>query len=286
MMEFKLAQLDWNNILKDWVSGIYYTRRDWKRLSVTDESINNDWTHGRVTSPTFARVRIITLEWYIDRWDSEQNSIWYMESVFALSEWVDWKRSLYIVDNRDNEWTLDVKVKEPLSIDHADTNFPEVAWKRRVVLESIESPIYKSYQEILESWLEWQYGWIELECELESELDDYYNLIECETSWNQPTPARFVITCMNKIDSPLTIKNLSANNRFALDIDAVAWDVIIINSEDYTVTKNWINIAWDRIEWSIFPYISWTTIFNVYDLDWDLYEKDIQVDIYFRNNLL
>jgi len=288
-MEFKLAQLDWKNILKDSISGIYYTRRDWKKLMVSDESVMNDWADWRIVSRTYARYRVITLEGYIDRmWDvPEETAVSYLESLFSLTEgWNSGERELYIMDTYDNEWTIKVKVKEPFYCDYADTSFPEAAWKWRVVLESTSDPIYKSYQEVIESGLEWQYGWMELECELWSELDDYYNIIECQTLGNLPTPAKFVITATANINKPLTIRNLTAWNEFVLNIDAVVWDIIVIDSNTYTVTKNWVNTIANRVEWSVFPFISGTTLFTIFDVDWDLYEKDLTIDIYFRDNLL
>jgi len=288
-MEFKLAQLDWKNILKDSVSGIYYTRRDWKKLMVTDESVMNDWADGRIVSRTYARYRVITLEWYIDRMSDtpEEEVVSYLEQLFSLTEWGNsGERELYIQDIYDNERTLNVKVKESFYCDYADTSFTEAVRKWRVVLESTSDPVFKSYQEIIESGLEWQYGWVELDCELWTELDDYYNMIECETIGNQPAPAKFVITATGNINKPLTIRNLTAWNEFVLDIDAVAGDVIIIDSNTYTVTKNGVNAIADRLEWSVFPFISGTTLFTIFDIDGDLYEKDLTIDIYFRDNLL
>ena len=57
----------------------------------------------------------------------------------------------------DNEWTLDVKVKDPISLVEYDDSFKGSAWKWQVVLESTTDPTYKSYTEKLESGVESTY---------------------------------------------------------------------------------------------------------------------------------
>jgi len=166
-MDFKEAKINWQDILKWTSSGIVYTFKDWRKVLTTDNSENIDWVHGRNVSPTYARVRVITLEWVSDRiWNplEEQSSIEYLQKIFAL-QWALSsleEKELYIKDLYDNEWILNVKVKEPLDIVEWDDSFVWSYWKWRVVLESTKEPIYKSLNEILNSSLEWNYGWFNL----------------------------------------------------------------------------------------------------------------------------
>ena len=170
-MDFKIAKLNWDDILKNNDSWIIYTFKDWRKLTVSDDSENIDWIHGRNVSPTYARIRIITLEWISDRvWNplEDQNSIEYLQKIFALQ----WslvsleEKELYIKDMYDNEWTLKVKIKEPLEIVEWDESFVWSYWKWRVVLESTKEPVYKSLNEILNTSLEWNYWGFKLSYKL------------------------------------------------------------------------------------------------------------------------
>ena len=66
-MDFKIAKLDGLDILLDSASGIYYTSKEWRRITTDDTSTNIAGYHGRNVSPTFARKRVITLEGIIQR---------------------------------------------------------------------------------------------------------------------------------------------------------------------------------------------------------------------------
>jgi len=290
-MDFKEAKINWQDILKWSSSGIVYTFKDWRKVLTTDNSENIDWVHGRNVSPTYARVRVITLEWVSDRiWNplEEQSSIEYLQKIFAL-QWALSsleEKELYIKDLYDNEWILNVKVKEPLDIVEWDDSFVWSYWKWRVVLESTKEPIYKSLNEILNSSLEWNYGWFNLGFKLWNSFNQIDNIIECNTTWNIDTPARIEITVNWDINKPLMIRDLTKKTFFWLDIDAVAWDKIVIDSEFYTVTKNWENILSNRLPWSMWVRILETTKLLIEDKDGNIPFNDFEINIYFRNSLL
>ena len=290
-MDFKEAKINWQDILKWSSSWIVYTFKDWRKVLTTDNSENIDWVHGRNVSPTYARVRVITLEWVSDRiWNplEEQSSIEYLQKIFAL-QWALSsleEKELYIRDLYDNEWILNVKIKEPLDIVEWDDSFVWSYWKWRVVLESTKEPIYKSLNEILNSSLEWNYGWFNLGFKLWNSFNEIDNIIECNTTWNIDTPARIEITVNWDINKPLMIRDLTKKTFFWLDIDAVAWDKIVIDSEFYTVTKNWENILSNRLPWSMWVRILETTKLLIEDKDGNIPFNDFEINIYFRNSLL
>lgn len=291
-MDFKQAKINWQDILKESDSWIIYTFKDWRKLSTTDNSENIDGVHGRNVSPTYARVRIITLEWISDRiWNplKDQEQIEYLQKLFAL-QWdlskLD-EKQLYIKDVYDNEWILNVKIKEPLEVLEWDENFIWSHYKWRVVLESTKEPIYKSLNELLESSTEWHYWWFKLWFILWKSFNEIDNIIECNTTtWNIDTPARIEINVNWEINKPLMIKDLTKDTFFWLDIDASSWDKIIIDSSNYTVTKNWENILSSRIPGSIWIRIWESTKILIEDKDGNIPFNDFLINIYFRNSLL
>lgn len=285
-MDFKQAKLDWVDILQDW---IIYTQTDRRKLAVNDDSRDIEGVHGRITSPLYARYRIITLEGLIDRlsW-SEQDKINHLQNIFYLQSDLSSsleERELYIKDNYNQEWNINVKIKEPIEFIEGDDDFIWSHWRWRVVLESTSSPVYKSFDELLINGNEWNFWGLTMWFELWEAWDEYDEIIEINTLKTQ-TYTRFELDAIWDIDSPLTIKNITNNTFFALDISAVSWDKIIIDSDKYTVTKNWENIIWNRIEGSIWQRISWDNQFIVTDKDWNVFNKDLSVKIYYRNALL
>ncbi len=284
-MDFKQVKLDWVDILQD---GIIYTYVNWRKLAVNDESRDIEWVHWRNTSPLYARYRIITIEWVLDRvilWESTK--VQHLQDLFSLQSNLSAleNRELYVKDSFDNEWKLYVKIKEPLEFIEGDDTMTWSYWKWRVVLESTSSPIYKSFNELYISWNEWNFWWFTMWFELWVAWDELDEIIELSTYKTQ-TYTRFEIDVIWDINSPLTIKNITNDTFFALDITAVSWDKIIIDSENYTATKNWVNVIWNRISWSIWQEISWVNQFIVTDIDWNILNKDLTIKIYYRNALL
>lgn len=284
-MDFKNLRINWVNPIMD--DSMIYTKKEWLKLSVDDDSQNVEWAHERIISPTLARVRTITLEWVIDRafsWASDKVN--HLRSIFALQDedLFEVKESeLYIKDIYDSEWIINIKVKEPLDIVEGDEQFYGEYWKWRVVLESTKSPVYKSYNENIVDWVSWKiWGW-RLGVKLGKAMNESSSVMQANTL-NSKTDTRFEITANGNITSPLTIRNLVTNEFFALDISAVSGDIIIVDTSNYTVTKNGVNILGNRISWSSWLKIKWNNQFTIYD---SLGSFDIfSAKLYFRNAML
>jgi hypothetical protein len=293
-MEFTTGTLDWKNILGDGTLGVLYTQRNRKRLITDDSSINTEWSHGRTTSPLYARTRVITIEGYIDRLGNakEQEAVEYLENLFALQSdpGVLIPRVFHLVDEYWNERNINVKVKEPLDLVAADDGFKEAAYKRRVVLESTDNPFFLSVDDVEQSGLEWQYWGFSIDGTdwfiLGLPRDEYFNFIECESTGNVQSYPRFVITAVWSVETPLIIRNLTTGSEFKIDISAVVWDVIVVDADTYEITKNWVDISYAREEGSIWPVINGVTRFGIEDAFWGIPDNDLNITIYFKNCLL
>lgn len=284
-MDFKDLRINWVNPIID--DSMIYTKKERLKLSVDDDNQNIEWTHARIVSPTLARVRTITLEGIIDRAFSwAETKVNHLRSIFALQDddlFQVINKELYVKDIYDSEWIINVKVKEPLDIVEWDEQFYWEYWRWRVVLESTKSPFYKSYNQNLiegEAWKIW--GW-KLWVKLGKAMNELSWIIQANTL-NTKTDTRFEINISSTITSPLTIRNLVTNEFFSLDITAIAGDIIIIDSSDYTVTKNWVNILWNRIFWSSWLKIKWNNQFIIYDNSWFII--NLWIKLYFRNAML
>jgi hypothetical protein len=94
------------------------------------------------------------------------------------------------------------------------------------------------------------------------------------------------LNCTGDVDGPVIIKNITDGSSFVMDIDWVDGDVIVVNSKDETITKNWVSQWGARQEWSVRPIVLWTTRFLVFDKDGWLYGSDFDIEITFNDVLM
>lgn len=128
------------------------TVANWKSLDVSDEQSNVQGFHGVKLSPTFARGRRITLEGIIVADDHEASSkgIDYLEELFALQGIPSQVELLpfTVTDEQDRIWTINAKIKEPLSIEINDDDYLQGANRRwRVVLQAEDPRYYNAIEE-------------------------------------------------------------------------------------------------------------------------------------------
>lgn len=293
LMEALQIKIDNQDILRDGVSGIYYTQKSWRQLSVSDNASDRQWWHGRTVSPTFARVRIITLEGYIDRKTNpatELDVVKFMENLFPLQAdpSILSPRVLYVKDVYNREWALDVKVKEPLDIFEGDSGFKGSHWTWRVVLESVGDPTYFSPGELLETGIEGIYGGTPLGVAFPFAMSSMLNAIEVINIGNSASYPRIEITVNagHTLTSPLMIGNMTDGTTFSLLVDWVEWDLIVIDSENMKCYKNDLDITSLRSVGSIWPKVVWTTNFIINDNWGGVVDSDFSVNIYYKNSLL
>lgn len=288
-MDFKEIKINWQKIDIPW---IYFTNVVWRKLSASDQSKNLEGLHSRVVSPTFARVRIITIEWIVEKLDNTEFSasrINHLQNIFSLQTDLSEleEKELYIKDIFWNEWKMPVKVKEPFDFDEWDTNLVWSHWKFRVVLESTKSPIYRSFEENSVESSSSDFGWFCLDFELEKAFDESSWALQVNILWNVSVPLRFELVAVSTVIFPVIIRNLKTEEFFKIEnlANLKPWDKIIIDSENFSLLLNDENIIEKRASWSTWLKASWSSSFLVTDSSSSLDEK-ILSRVYFSNSML
>lgn len=287
-MDFKEIKINWQKIDIPW---IYFTNVNWRKLSVSENSKNIDWTHSRIVSPTYARVRIITIEWIVDKlWDTDFSAekIYHLQNIFALQTDLSEleEKEVYIKDIFWNEWKILVKIKEPFDFEEADQNLVWSHWKFRVVLESTKSPIYKSFEENFIFWNNWDFWGFNLDFELGKAFDEENWIMQINVLWSVAIPLRFEILAKDRVKAPLTIRNIKNWEFFKIENieDLQAGDVLLIDTENFLVLKNWENIIEKRAPGSTWLTAQWSSSFLITDNSW-IWDK-FDTKVYFSNSML
>lgn len=290
-MDLLSAKIDGVDILGDGSLGIYYTAKNWRNSkSSRDTSTNNEGAHGRSVSKTLVDKRVVSFEGYIDRmWsETEEEALAHLLELFRLSGTTetDYTRELSITDPYGNEWLLPVKIREDIDIKEGDESFRGSHYAWRVVLESVGGPEYKSAIPTTVSWGESEYGGFEIPFEMEFPMDDYINLYTISAYGTTQSPLRFEITITDTIDDYIKIKNITDGTFFQVNTSAVAGDVFVIDTTNYTLTKNGVSIKHLREPGSTWQMIRGTKSFTLEDSDGGLLEPDFTATITLHDYLL
>jgi len=264
---------------------------NWYKLDVSDEQHNIQGFHWIKVSPTYARWRRIEIQGLLLADTRAWSNKWisFLRNLFALQwtfEKTDFKSFAFTDDNWNN-WQIFCKIKEPLDIELMDDDYP--GWmprKWRIVIQA-EDPYIYSLETHQVYWLEWFYWWVKIWTKLWTKLNEYYNEIQVVNQWNVASPLKITLNVSKQVNKPLKIRNIITWKRFWLDIDANSGDTIVIDSKKHTATKNWENILAYRIEGSYWPKANpGENYFFIYDLDWWLYESDVNIEIQYNDTLL
>lgn len=253
------------------LSGMLFSKTDWKKLSVSSESSSIAWTHGRIISPTKADHRTITLEWVID-WIGNSNletAVKHLESMFALQSDLSslTTKQFRALDAFGDEWILDVTVVDPVEILDYSDDYLEAAYKWRVVLESAKTPIFRSLTETVATWIEWSYGWFTLPSVLPISGVEYNNEVNLSTTGNYAAPLYVKITATVDLLWPVKVVNASNDKYYWINLPMDAGDILIIDARTNTATLNGTNVLANRLAGS-----EWLTLFGTMQfvvLDWD-----------------
>lgn len=287
-MDVKELYIDNQDVLRDGSSGIYYTQVDRRRFRTTQENRTKQGNHGRTTSPVYAGYRIITLEGVIDGLGNDylEQAIRYLEKVFSLQGDTSTlvTKTLRIKDLLDYEREAEVIVVDPLVVLEHDETFTGAYYRRRVVLETAETPVLKSYQE-LQKTLGSSYGaGFTFPFSFDFDFSTYENITQVTVTGNVHSPINFQLTANVDYTGPLYIINTSNGKRLKFNVSGSAGDVLVFDSENNTATKNGVDILSLREAGSSWLYVEETADFVILTASSLL--DDFTVKTTFRNNYL
>lgn len=263
---------------------------NWRKLDTTDEQKNIEGAHGIKMSPTYSRGRRIDIEGIIiaDTREATSKAMDWLDRAFGLQTTITdipEKKLFTVVDEQDRERKIWCKIKDPLDYNTQEDDYMDGTTRSfRVSLQSDDARFFSAQEQIVEG-KEWVYGGFKLGVKLGKAMNAYFNEVVCFGSGNVGNPARIQIIAKAAINAPLMIRK-KGGGFFGIEVNAEAWDIIEVNAETKTITKNGLNISEKRVPWSNRPMIFWTTVFSLEDKDWGLYASDFDVKIYFSNVLL
>ena len=263
---------------------------NWRKLDTTDEQKNIEGAHGIKMSPTYSRGRRIDIEGIIiaDTREATSKAMDWLDRAFGLQTTITdipEKKLFTVVDEQDRERKIWCKIKDPLDYNTQEDDYMDGTTRSfRVSLQSDDARFFSAQEQIVEG-KEWVYGGFKLGVKLGKAMNAYFNGVVCFGSGNVGNPARIQIIAKAPINAPLMIRK-KGGSFFGIEVNAEAWDIIEVNAETKTITKNGLNISEKRVPWSNRPMIFGTTVFSLEDKDWGLYASDFDVKIYFSNVLL
>ena len=269
-----------------WIESIKRTE-----IESQDTKVNIWWYHWVKASPTYIRWRFITIEGGIDC-DSRQKSVlWmdYLRNLFALPPITGstaTTKLFKVVDENNRAWQLKVKIDKPLLIsDWDDDHLEWTIRKRRIVLFAEDARMLSEIPNI-ENWEEWNYWWFIMWAELFDQWNYVYKKIICTSVTPTLSPAKITITATADINSKLKVLNLTNLSKFEMNLNAISGDIIVIDSYNTKITKNWVDVTSTRMPWSVRPSVMNVTEFVIYDQDWGLSSSDFNVEIEFYDILI
>lgn len=290
-MIWKSYKINWNSISKttsDYQIGLTLLNR--RKVNTSSEQTSVIGGIGVRVSPTFARDRLITIEWVImsdtRAWLSKAMD--YLDSLFALKS-TFWKMDyleFWIIDEQNREWTTKTTIKDSLEYEINEDDYMD--WADRLFRINLiaSDPRFFSIIENLTEWIESTYWGLKLWVKLWTKMNQWLNELVCIATWNISSPVRFEITATKTINRPLKILNITNNEFIEIDDDFVSWDTLIIDTLKYTIEKNWISIKNKKVVGSSWLQIKDTTKFAIFDVDWWLSSNDLNAKVYFNNVLL
>jgi len=251
-------------------NGYVVTSFDWHSWINQSDSIKNlGWVQWVYSSATFIRWRTIVCEGKISA-NSEAELLTYIKEIkkiFAI-DWVptwEWTKVLEITDENWTVWVANARIK---NMPIFRTNLWQ--WEYRVTFY-LSDAVYKSKEFTTVSWNEWILAGKIFPTTFSTAFNKKSISVLLNTDTSLETPLKITITAIWQINWFLKILNKNTGEFYQTNTSCIDWDVIVIDANFRTATKNWVSIIWDKESGSAWLSIDQTTeiIISDSDLIWD-----------------
>lgn len=224
---------------------------NWRKLDTTDEQKNIEGAHGIKMSPTYSRGRRIDIEGIIiaDTREATSKAMDWLDRVFGLQTTITdipEKKLFTVVDEQDRERKIWCKIKDPIDYNIQEDDYMDGTTRSfRVSLQADDARFFSVQEQMVEG-KEGVYGGFKLGVKLGKAMNAYFNEVVCFGSGNVGNPARIQIIAKGQINAPLMIRK-KGGELFGIEVNAEAGDIIEVNAEAKTITKNGVSINEKRI---------------------------------------
>lgn len=251
-----------------------------RSLSVSDDKKNYAWKHWSIVSPTYARWRLVVVEWYV-LWstrDAITQGMNRLDALFSL-QWVPDEVELYefkVVDERAQERKTDVKIDKPLEYWYdADSDHTEGSHRSfRVVLYAPDPRLF-SVDTTSFTWDEgtlWGVAiwstWVAIWEEWLALMWYSWEITVIGTSWtDEPIIITIEVPLWQSSTWPIFVYNGQNGTYFGINQNLVSEDVLVIDAIKNTLTLNGSSIMSKRVPWSVRPSVKGATPLVCFDQD-------------------
>jgi len=256
--------------IETWNKGFITTSFDWHSWLLQSDSVKNlGWVQGVYSSATFIRWRLVVIEGDIIA-ETTAELLAYVKEIKKLFS-IDWipvgqgVRTLEITDENGIVWEAQGRIKEMPVF-----KLEDYTGKYRATIFLSEA-LYKTKDLFIATWNEWILAGQTFPTTFPTAFNKKAVATSLVTATSIPTPLKITITVTWEVDSFIKILNTTNWEFYQTNTSCTAWDVIVIDADTRTATKNGSSIIWDKEAWSSWLSISENSELVISDTDlvWD-----------------
>lgn len=239
--------------------GIILQRVKWAEVVTDDDQVPIQGYHGLDVSPTLYRGRLIEIRGIISANTRSERQTYrdIIDDTFRLEyQPSPTNRGFYPFQFTDDDGTVKVisaKVLNTPSYDQPELGEPGYTTFRVQLIA--EEPNITSLTANTQNAVEGFYGGVTLDTELEVALDDFGYSTSLSNSGNWQAGLKTTITAVGTTGANMRIVNTQTGEYIGIATPLSDGDVLIIDTENATITLNGVDYSADRIAGSNFLYV-------------------------------
>lgn len=239
--------------------GIILQKVDWSDVVTDDDQNPRQGDHGVEASPTLYRGRLIDIEGVIcaNTRSERQTYRTTLENMFKL-EYVPApdNKGFYDFTFNDDDGTrklISAKILNTPAFEQLTLG--EVEFTSFKVQLFAEDPAIKANTPSSGTSVEGFYGGVSFPVAFDTAFDDYGYVASLLNSGTWRAPLKVTITATGTTGTNMRVINTATGEYFGIASAMVSGDVLVIDTENATITLNGVNVSGDRIAGSIWPFL-------------------------------